>query len=82
MTQQNSEDHESTRQVKHETEVRRRRGLDFDFVLSDFRDFVISVADFDRAAAFYDAVLATLGLRRRKERPGAIGYPSVREIPD
>lgn len=34
----------------------------------------IPVADLDRAAAFYDAVLATLRLRRRKERPGAIGY--------
>lgn len=34
----------------------------------------IPVADLARAAAFYDAVLATLGLRRRKERPGAIGY--------
>jgi len=34
----------------------------------------IAVADLARAAAFYDAVLATLGLRRRKEREGAIGY--------
>jgi catechol 2,3-dioxygenase-like lactoylglutathione lyase family enzyme len=34
----------------------------------------IPVADFDRAAAFYDAVLATLNLRRRKQREGAIGY--------
>ena len=34
----------------------------------------IPVADLALAAAFYDAVLATLGLRRRKERPGAIGY--------
>lgn len=34
----------------------------------------IPVADLARAAAFYDTVLATLGLRRRKERPGAIGY--------
>ena len=34
----------------------------------------IPVADLERAAVFYDAVLATLGLRRRKERPGAIGY--------
>jgi len=34
----------------------------------------IPVADLLRAAVFYDAVLATLGLRRRKERPGAIGY--------
>src|SRR4030095_4816562 len=34
----------------------------------------LPVADLERAATFYDAVLATLGLRRRKERPGAIGY--------
>jgi catechol 2,3-dioxygenase-like lactoylglutathione lyase family enzyme len=34
----------------------------------------IAVADLARAAVFYDAVLATLGLRRRKEREGAIGY--------
>ena len=34
----------------------------------------IPVADFARAAAFYDRVLATLGLIRRKERDGAIGY--------
>jgi catechol 2,3-dioxygenase-like lactoylglutathione lyase family enzyme len=34
----------------------------------------IPVADVDRAAEFYDAVLATIGLHRRKERPGAIGY--------
>jgi catechol 2,3-dioxygenase-like lactoylglutathione lyase family enzyme len=35
----------------------------------------IPVADFAKSAAFYDAVLATLGLKRRKERPGeAIGW--------
>jgi catechol 2,3-dioxygenase-like lactoylglutathione lyase family enzyme len=34
----------------------------------------IPVADLERAAAFYDAVLATIGLQRRKQRPGAIGY--------
>jgi len=34
----------------------------------------IPVADLSRAAAFYDPVLATLGLLRRKERPEAIGY--------
>lgn len=34
----------------------------------------IPVADFARAAAFYDAVLATLGLIRRKQREGAIGW--------
>ena len=36
----------------------------------------IPVADLERAAAFYDVVLATLGLARKKERPGAIGYGS------
>ncbi len=42
----------------------------------------LPVADLDRAAGFYDAVLATLGLRRRKERPGAIGYgPPGRPAP-
>lgn len=42
----------------------------------------IPVADLNRAAAFYDAVLATLGLQRRKERPGAIGYgPTARPAP-
>jgi catechol 2,3-dioxygenase-like lactoylglutathione lyase family enzyme len=42
----------------------------------------IPVADIDRAASFYDAVLATIGLRRRKERPGAIGYgPETRAAP-
>jgi catechol 2,3-dioxygenase-like lactoylglutathione lyase family enzyme len=42
----------------------------------------IPVADLARAAAFYDAVLATLGLRRRKERTGAIGYgPQTRPAP-
>jgi len=34
----------------------------------------IPVADLDRAAGFYDPVLATLGLQRRKERSGGIGY--------
>src|SRR5215475_9138416 len=42
----------------------------------------IPVADLGRAAAFYDAVLATVGLSRRKERPGAIGYgPRTRAAP-
>lgn len=42
----------------------------------------IPVADLGRAAAFYDAVLATLGLSRRKERAGAIGYgPAARAAP-
>ena len=34
----------------------------------------IPVSDLGRSAAFYDGVLATLGLSRRKERAGAIGY--------
>jgi catechol 2,3-dioxygenase-like lactoylglutathione lyase family enzyme len=34
----------------------------------------IPVADFDRACAFYDAVLATLGYKRTKQRDDAIGY--------
>jgi catechol 2,3-dioxygenase-like lactoylglutathione lyase family enzyme len=34
----------------------------------------IPVTDVDRAVRFYEAVLATIGLRRRKERPRAIGY--------
>jgi catechol 2,3-dioxygenase-like lactoylglutathione lyase family enzyme len=42
----------------------------------------LPVADLGRAASFYDAVLATLGLVRRKERPGAIGYgPPARAAP-
>ncbi len=34
----------------------------------------IPVADIEAAARFYDPVLATLGLIRRKQREGAIGY--------
>ncbi|MDX2229966.1 MAG: VOC family protein [Leptolyngbyaceae cyanobacterium bins.349] len=30
--------------------------------------------DFDRAVAFYDQVLATLGIQRLMEHPGAIAY--------
>jgi catechol 2,3-dioxygenase-like lactoylglutathione lyase family enzyme len=42
----------------------------------------IPVTDLDRAATFYDAVLATLGLERRKQRAGAIGYgPAARPAP-
>jgi catechol 2,3-dioxygenase-like lactoylglutathione lyase family enzyme len=42
----------------------------------------IPVADVARAAAFYDAVLAKIGLSRRKEFPGAIGYgPHTRAAP-
>jgi len=45
MNKQNSEDHENTKEGKHETELRQRRGLNSDFVLSDFRDFVILCRD-------------------------------------
>ena len=42
----------------------------------------IPVSDLDRAAAFYDPVLATLGLERRKQGVGAIGYgPPDRRAP-
>ena len=42
----------------------------------------IPVSDLERASTFYDAVLGTLGLERRKERPGAIGYgPKERRAP-
>ena len=42
----------------------------------------IPVTDLNRAGVFYDAVLATVGLVRRKERPGAIGYgPETRAAP-
>jgi catechol 2,3-dioxygenase-like lactoylglutathione lyase family enzyme len=34
----------------------------------------IPVADFERAAVFYDRVLGTLGLIRRKEREGSVGW--------
>ncbi|HEY4123478.1 MAG TPA: VOC family protein [Rhizomicrobium sp.] len=34
----------------------------------------LPVRDIARAAAFYDPVLATLGLRRRKQSDGGIGY--------
>ena len=40
----------------------------------------IQVADFDRAAAFYDAVLVTIGGRRVLEYPGVIGYGT--DFPD
>ncbi|MGF7158640.1 catechol 2,3-dioxygenase-like lactoylglutathione lyase family enzyme [Rhodoligotrophos appendicifer] len=43
--------------------------------MSSFIDHVsIPVRDLKAAGAFYDPVLATLGLCRRKEREGAIGY--------
>lgn len=42
----------------------------------------IPVANIERAAAFYDAVLATIGLIRRKQRTDAIGYgPESRPAP-
>ena len=42
----------------------------------------LPVSDLDRSAQFYDLVLATLGLSRRRERPGAIGYgPATRAAP-
>jgi len=42
----------------------------------------LPVADVARAATFYDRVLATIGLSRRKELPGAIGYgPADRAAP-
>jgi catechol 2,3-dioxygenase-like lactoylglutathione lyase family enzyme len=42
----------------------------------------IPVADLERSAEFYDAVLAALGLIRRKERARAIGYgPADRAAP-
>jgi catechol 2,3-dioxygenase-like lactoylglutathione lyase family enzyme len=37
----------------------------------------IPVADLERAAAFYDAVLAALELERRKQLPVGIGYGSA-----
>ena len=42
----------------------------------------LPVADLDRSAAFYDAVLAELGMKRTKEVPGAVGYgPPFRPAP-
>lgn len=42
----------------------------------------IPVSDLERAAGFYDAVLATLGYERRKQRAGAVGYgPPGRRAP-
>ncbi len=34
----------------------------------------VGTNDFDRAAAFYDAVMPTLGCRRVMEHPGAVAY--------
>ncbi len=36
----------------------------------------LPVGDLERSAAFYDAVLLPLGVDRRVERPGAVGYGS------
>jgi catechol 2,3-dioxygenase-like lactoylglutathione lyase family enzyme len=42
----------------------------------------IPVHDLEKSAAFYDAALAPLGLARRKERQGAVGYgPADRQAP-
>jgi catechol 2,3-dioxygenase-like lactoylglutathione lyase family enzyme len=42
----------------------------------------IPVADLARAATFYDSVLATIGLPRRRERADAIAYgPEARPAP-
>ena len=41
----------------------------------------IPVRDFKRAATFYDAVLATIGLKRTKERADAIGYGTEVGLP-
>ena len=41
----------------------------------------IPVRDFARAAAFYDAVLATLGLKRTRDREDAIGYGERPDFP-
>ena len=41
----------------------------------------IPVRDFAKAAKFYDAVLATIGLKRTKEREGAIGYGTAAGLP-
>ncbi len=50
--------------------------------MSAFIDHVsIPVADFPGSAGFYDAVLATLGLVRRKQRDGAIGWAADNVAP-
>jgi len=41
----------------------------------------IPVREFAKAAKFYDAVLATVGLKRTKEREGAIGYGTAVGLP-
>ncbi len=43
--------------------------------MTAFIDHVsLPVRDFERAAKFYDPVMAALGLQRRKQSDGAIGY--------
>jgi len=41
----------------------------------------IAVTDLARAARFYDAVLATLGLSRTRDRPASVGYGHRPELP-
>jgi catechol 2,3-dioxygenase-like lactoylglutathione lyase family enzyme len=42
----------------------------------------LPVSDLSLSAAFYDAVLTCLGMERRKQRQGAVGYgPSSRAAP-
>jgi catechol 2,3-dioxygenase-like lactoylglutathione lyase family enzyme len=41
----------------------------------------IPVRNFARAAAFYDAVLATIGLKRTRDREGQIGYGTEVPLP-
>lgn len=43
-----------------------------------FDHVALGVADVGRSGAFYDAVLAALGLRRLYETDGAVGYGSDR----
>src|ERR1700675_4747018 len=42
---------------------------------------LVPVRDFARAGRFYDAVLATIGLKRTKESSGAIGYGTEVGLP-
>ena len=50
--------------------------------MNAFIDHVsIPVADFAKASSFYDAVLDTLHIKRRKEREGAIGWGPAEGLP-
>jgi catechol 2,3-dioxygenase-like lactoylglutathione lyase family enzyme len=50
--------------------------------LSTMLDHVsIAVSDLTRATAFYDRVLATLGLVRTRDRPTSAGYGVTPELP-